>query len=86
MRIKVRIINTIIDSAVGTKFILEGTLGARVSERQRMKNGGKEMRRRMEDERGESLPFMIPFCQDVVTSCVCYSISSLCYSKQQHPI
>ena len=31
-----------------------GTLGARASESQRMKNGGKKMRRIMEEERGET--------------------------------
>ena len=39
-------------------FSLRPTLGARASGGQRMKNGGKKMRRRMEEERGFS--FVIP--------------------------
>ena len=34
-----------------------GTLGARASESQRMKNGGKKMRKRMEEERGKTFSF-----------------------------
>ena len=39
-------------------FSIRPTLGARASGGQRMKNGGKKMRRRMEEERGFS--FVIP--------------------------